>query len=176
LLSHPEVTVASRFPRTCRELLALAAEERVVRPPCRSHLSPVGSPYVDTLDDAVFVVDASVGGVPSFGCVALLLDGDDRLLTAVECVACDTPARVVEFCGVLLAASSSAGAWRRLVVASSFDDRETCVGDRVFEEAWPELVATCAGSPVELVDWLLVDLPAGVVDSLREAMEGRFPW
>lgn len=147
-----------------------------MRPPCRSHLSPVASPYVDTLDDAVFVVDASVGGVGSFGCVALLLDDDDRLLTAVECVACDTPARVVEFCRVLLAASSAAGAWRRLVVASSFDSRGAFVGDGVFADAWPELVAACRASPVEFVDWLLVDLPAGVVDSMSEAIEGRFPW
>jgi hypothetical protein len=147
-----------------------------VRPPCRSHLSPVASPYVDTLDDAVVVVDASVGGVASFGCVALLLDDDDRLLTAVECVACDTPARVVEFCRVLLAASSAAGAWARLVVVSSFACHEACVGDRVFVDAWPELVAACRASPVELVDWLAVDLPAGVVESLAEQIDGRFPW
>lgn len=149
-----------------------------MRPPCRSHLSlsPVASPYVDTLDDAVFVVDASVGGVGPFGCVALLLDDDDRLLTAVECVTCDMPARVVEFCRVLLAASSGAGAWRRLVVASSFDGRGASVGDRAYESAWAELAAACAGSPVELVDWLLLDLPAGVVESVGEATEGRFPW
>lgn len=149
-----------------------------MRHACRSHLSlaPVASPYVDTLDDAVFVVDASVGGAASFGCVALLLDDDDRLLTAVECVACDTPARVVEFCRVLLAASPGAGAWARVVVASSFDSRAACVGDPVFADAWPDLVAACRASPVDLVDWLLVDLPAGVVDSMREAIEGRFPW
>ena len=139
-------------------------------------MAPIASPYVDTLDDAVFVVDASVGGVSSFGCVALLLDGDDRLLTAVECVACDTPARVVEFCRVLLAASPAAGAWRRLVVASSFDCRDACGGDRADESAWAELASACAGSPVELVDWLLLDLPAGVVESVTDAMEGRFPW
>ncbi len=149
-----------------------------MRHACRSHLSlaPVASPYVDTLDDAVFVVNASVGGAASFGCVALLLDDDDRLLTAVECVACDTPARVVEFCRVLLAASSSAGAWRRLVVASSFGGDGAGVGGGAFADAWPELVAACRASPVELVDWLLLDLPAGIVDSVREAREGRFPW
>jgi hypothetical protein len=151
-------------------------EGAVVRRLARSHLSPIASPYVDTLDDAVFVVDASVGGVASFGCVALLLDDDDRLLTAVECAACDTPARVVEFCRVLLPASAAARSWARLVVASSFDCRGACVGDRAFEDAWPELVAACGASPVVLVDWLLVDLRAGVADSMGEAMEGWVPW
>jgi hypothetical protein len=142
-----------------------------VRPPCRSHVSlaPVASPYVDTLDDAVFVVDASVGGVSSFGCVALLLDGDDRLLTAVECVACDTAARVVELCRVLLAAASGEGAWRRLVVASTADAGADAA-------AWGAVAAACAASPVELVDWLLLDLPAGVVTSVAESVEGRCPW
>jgi hypothetical protein len=152
-----------------------------LRPPCRSHalgassaLPSFASPYVDTIDDAVFVVDASVGGAASFGTVALLLDDDDRLLTAVECAGCDSPARVLELCSVLLAAAPAAGEWRRLVVASSWPGDDDVGGDVV--GSWRSLARACGSSPVELVDWLVLDLPAGVVRSVREVAEGRFPW
>ena len=147
-----------------------------MRPPCRSHAlgassplssSAFASPYVDTLDDAVFVVDASVGGVGSFGAVALLLDDDDRLLTSVECPGCDSPDRVVELCSTRVAAATPLGAWRRLVLASSFDAPPA---------AWSAVVDAVRASPVELVDWLVLDLPTGVVRSLCETAEGRFPW
>lgn len=139
------------------------------RPLCRSHLLGGGlaPPFVDTLGDAVFVVDASVGGTPSFGSVALLLGGDDRLLTAIESRACDTAARAVDLCSVLVAASAPAGSWQRLVLATSF---EAAVAD------WHHLVAAVAPAPVEVVDWLEVDLAGGRVRSLREVAEGRSPW
>lgn len=142
-----------------------------MRPPCRSHAlgasSPFASPYVDTLDDVVFVVDAAAGGVGSFGAMALLLDDDDLLLTAIECPGCDTPERVAELCRVLLTVASDDRPWRRLVVASSFD---TAAGD------WATLVDLVAAAPVELVDWLVVDLRSGDARSVREAVEGRSPW
>lgn len=143
-----------------------------MRPPCRSHAlgasaAPFASPYVDTLDDAVFVVEASVGGVTSFGAVALLLDGDDRLLTAIECPGCDSPDRVVDLCSVLVAATTADGPWRRLVLATSFD----APGG-----AWASVVRVVEPSPVEIVDWLHVDLQAGAVQSLCDAAEGRCPW
>ena len=146
-----------------------------MRPPCRSHAlgassSACTSPFVDTLDDAVFVVDASVGGgSPSFGAVALLLDDDDRLLTAIECQGCATGERVVELCRVLLAAASPTRPWRRLVVASSPD-----VGAGVAD--WSALVDVVAPSPVELVDWLVVDLPSGAARSLCDETTGDSPW
>lgn len=156
-----------------------------MRPPCRSHapalpgisgLPSFASPYVDTVDDAVFVVDASVGGASSFGAVALLLDGDDRLLSAVECAGCDTPHRTLELCTVLLAAAPEAGEWRRLVVASSWPGAVEGGVDAAVVDAWRALSAACGPSPVELVDWLVLDLPAGVVQSVCEAAEGRCPW
>jgi hypothetical protein len=140
--------------------------EEAVRRPCRSHL-PFVSPYVDTLDDAVFVVEASAGGVSSFGAVALLLDDDDRLLTAVECPACDSPERAVGLCAVLVLASSPAASWCRLVLASSFD---------VPAAAWSSLAAAVGPSPVDLVGWLVIDLPTGVARSVRQAAEGWSPW
>ena len=143
--------------------------------------SPAPSPYVDTLDDVLLVLEATLASRPRssgpFGTIALLLDGDDRLLTAVECHGCDTGPRIVELCSVLLAAASSAGSWRRCVLAS-----DAAALDRGSDAAsvWAALNASFDAAGVELVDWLVVprDLPLDPfgVRSASAEVDGVWPW
>ena len=143
--------------------------------------SPAPSPYVDTLDDALVVLEATLVSRPPtggpFGTIALLLDGDDRLLTAVECHGCDTGTRIVELCSVLLAAASSAGSWRRCVLAT---DAAAGLGPAALAEAWAALRSAFDAAGIELVDWLVVpgDVPLdpfGARSSSAE-VDGVWPW
>ena len=142
--------------------------------------SPAPTPFVDTLDDVLVVVEASVrsrrrGSGDRLGTVALLLDLDDRLITAVECVGCDTSERVVELCSVLLAAAPGASSWRACVLVTAAPPW----GDGL-DAPWRALRSSFDAAGVDLVDWLLVpaDLPLDpfAVRSASAEIDGIWPW
>lgn len=146
-----------------------------MRSSCRTHQPSVAAyltPFVDTLDDALFAIDASASAAP-FGSMALLLDGDDRLITVVTCSGCEDVTHLVDFSQVLLSAAAKTGAWRSTILAT--DRAATGLAhDPDDTETWDALCRAFDGSGVDLVDWLLVD--GTLVRSMGETVDGIGRW
>jgi hypothetical protein len=130
------------------------------------------TPFVDTLADALVVVDGSSGGAP-FGSFVLLLDEDDRLLAVVELTDAATDVDGLVAACVALADAATGTRWSSTVLAS---DRSglgaLATGDD--RDGWTELVRSFRDAGIGLVDWLLVD--GDLVGSLAGQVDGVDAW
>ncbi len=136
-----------------------------MRSSCRRRSVAAIAPFIDSVDDALFVIDASMT-TDRFGLSVLLLTGGRRLLAVIELRDVDE-ARVDAACDMLLeAASGSEAAWRAAVVATDRTGRG--VGATADDhQRFRQLRERFSGAGIELIDWLLLD--RAMVCSLAEA-------
>lgn len=138
----------------------------------RSRPVPTIAPFVDSVEEALFVIDASVTSRP-FGLVVLILTADRRVVTAVQIEGGDTTERRWAACDALLSAAGPDSVWGAAVLASDRHGAgvDAAEGDVV---QWAVLRDRFAAGGVELVDWLLVDddLARSMAESFGRGWEG----